>query len=101
MNNKDTLIEMTLNKVRSLGVKVTKKQVALIVDAIFSADGAILDCLKSVDARISITKFGAFQAVLRSPRIMRNPKTGEMVSVPARKRMRFVPSAVFLRELDK
>lgn len=42
-------------------------------------------------------QLGTFRAVERKPRVARNPQTGERVDVPARKAVKFVPSAEFKR----
>ena len=43
------------------------------------------------ERRIELRGFGVFEVVRRSPRIARNPKTGESVSVPARTVVKFRP----------
>lgn len=51
---------------------------------------AILESLKE-GKRIELRNFGVFQIKLRKRRIGRNPKTGEVVSVPERRIVTFKP----------
>ncbi len=60
----------------------------------------ILDVLTTTLAngdRIEIRGFGGFSILHRDARIGRNPKTGEMVSVPGRRFLHFKPG-LFLRD---
>ena len=41
---------------------------------------------------VAITGFGKFATTERSARIMRNPSTGEQVSVPAKRILKFKPA---------
>lgn len=59
----------------------TKKDVEGAVNTIFKA---MTDALVDGD-RIEIRGLGSFRVKERMPRIGRNPKTGERVSIPARK----------------
>ncbi|MCP4410334.1 MAG: integration host factor subunit beta [Gammaproteobacteria bacterium] len=43
------------------------------------------------EGRIEIRGFGSFSIHARSPRVGRNPRTGETVSVPAKRRPHFKP----------
>jgi nucleoid DNA-binding protein len=51
----------------------------------------IADALERGD-EVRIHGFGAFKTAQRSARVGRNPRTGESVSVPARRAVRFSPS---------
>ncbi len=51
---------------------------------------SILEVLKE-GKRIELRNFGVFQVKRRKPRIGRNPKTGEAVSVPERRVVTFKP----------
>lgn len=59
----------------------TKKDVESAVNAIFRAMG---DALISGD-RIEIRGLGSFRVKERMARVGRNPKTGEVVKIPARR----------------
>jgi len=61
------------------GVDVSKKHADEVVDFIFDT---ITSCLKKGD-EVSIAGFGAFITKARKARTARNPRTGEMVQVPA------------------
>ena len=56
------------------------REVEKIVDVIFDS---ILDALKDGN-RVEIRGFGNFSITKRLPKKARNPKTGEIVSVPAK-----------------
>jgi integration host factor subunit beta len=56
------------------------RQVEKIVDVVFNS---ILDALKDGN-RVEIRGFGNFSITKRAPKKARNPKTGEVVSVPAK-----------------
>lgn len=61
--------------------ELTKKSVEGAVNAIFDA---MRDALTQGD-RIEIRGLGTFRVKERSPRLGRNPRTGEAVAIPARK----------------
>jgi DNA-binding protein HU-beta len=42
--------------------------------------------------RVAFSGFGSFEVRTRKPRKGRNPKTGEIISIPERKRVKFIPS---------
>lgn len=59
--------------------KMTRKTASLTIDAIFDA---IKQSLKAGDP-VTLVGFGSFKAKKRSARIGRNPRTGEVISIPA------------------
>ncbi|MDP2669277.1 MAG: HU family DNA-binding protein [bacterium] len=61
------------------GMNTSKKHSDEVVDFIFDT---ITACLKKGD-EVSIAGFGAFVTKARKARTARNPRTGEMVQVPA------------------
>ena len=64
----------------AIGPGVTKKDCAAVIDA-------FLNAVKQAIANgehIEIRGFGTFKVRNRRPRIARNPRTGESVTVPAR-----------------
>ena len=79
-----------LSKVANL----TKKQSEAIVDTIFESISEALEKGEKVELR----GFGSFRIRRRRPRRGRNPKTGAIVSVPA-KRVPFFRVGRRLREL--
>ena len=44
---------------------------------------------------VSFVGFGKFVSTEKSERVMRNPRTGEQVTVPAKKSVRFKPAKLF------
>ncbi len=61
---------------------------AVAEDALNGIIGAIGDALASGD-KITLVGFGTFDVAERSQREGRNPRTGEMISIPASKVVRF------------
>lgn len=66
-------------------VKMPKSQVATVVNGTFDV---ITDALKAGD-KVTVTGFGAFEAVERKARVARNPQTGAEVKVAAHKAPHF------------
>ena len=84
MNKKDL--------VRTVSEKTgfTQKDVMTVVDSVVET---IMNSV--VNEEINITGFGKFLAVERAGRIMRNPATGEQVTVPSKKSVKFKPAKSF------
>lgn len=57
-------------------------------------DAKISDLMEVLDANgvVKVRGFGVFTRKVRAARVMRNPKTNEPVSVPARPYIHFKPS---------
>jgi integration host factor subunit beta len=62
-------------------MKISKKEADVVVKTIF---GTIVDSL-SKGEKVELRGFGSFRIKKRKPRKSRNPKTGEIVHVPAKK----------------
>jgi len=80
----------------AIGPGVTKKDCGAVIDA-------FLNAVKQAIANgehIEIRGFGTFKVRHRKPRIARNPRTGESVTVPARAVPIFKPSRLFKREVE-
>lgn len=74
-----------------------------IADARLAVD-AILDAMTSAltrGGRIEIRGFGSFALNSRPPRIGRNPKTGELVKVPAKVAPHFKPGKALRECVDR
>jgi DNA-binding protein HU-beta len=71
----------------SAGGELTKKQVAEIVDATFSAMG---DAIKG--GRFAYPSFGTFTLKERAARTGRNPANGETIQIAASKSIGFKPA---------
>jgi len=73
---------------------IANKQPHLLQKDVELAINNILDALTTAivnGSRIEIRGFGGFSTTNRDPRIGRNPKTGEIVSVPRRRTLHFKP----------
>ena len=77
--NKAQLAEKVYEMHAEKGVDVSKKHAEEVVDFIFDT---ITASLKKGD-EVSIAGFGAFAVKNRKARTARNPRTGEIVQVPA------------------
>ena len=81
----------------ALGLRVTKRECGLVVDA-------FLDAVKEALARgdgIEIRGFGTFKVRHRKARTARNPRTGEAVEVAARDVPVFQPSRLLRSRVDR
>jgi len=74
---KSALIELLSQKNRNL----TKKQVEYIINDVFDQ---IKVTLKNKD-KVEIRGFGSFKVRTKDEKIGRNPKTGEVIKIPAKK----------------
>ena len=71
---------------------LTKKTVAQIVDAVFTEMGDYFirtRVSRNAAARLTYPGFGTFSKRRRPPRMVRNPQTGDPITIPARRRSRF------------
>ena len=64
----------------ALKTELTKKQTAKVVDLFLQC---IIEALQAGD-KVELRGFGSFRCRVRRPRQGRNPKTGDVVEVPAR-----------------
>jgi len=69
-------------------VLTTKGEAALAVETAFETVRLAL----SRGEKVVVSNFGTFRVKSRQPRVGRNPKTGEQVSVPSRRGVRFKAS---------
>lgn len=77
--NKAQLVETIAEKT------ATKKEAQEIVDTVWSA---IKDSLKK-EEDVAISGFGTFKVKQTKARTGRNPKTGETIQIPAKKKVAF------------
>lgn len=87
-----TKVDLT-DRVTALG-DLTRRDSEVIVETMFDS---IVSALKAGE-KVEIRGFGSFRTRQRNSRTGRNPKTGAMVSVPA-KRVPFFKPSKELREL--
>lgn len=70
------------------------------------AEGVIIECFQQIKDRmvenepVNVYGFGTFKPVVRAERVGRNPATGEALTIPETKTVRFVPSANFKSALN-
>jgi integration host factor subunit beta len=76
--------------VRALNEKLPELQIRDVELALNCMLGQMADALAH-GQRIEIRGFGSFDLHRRSPRIARNPKTGEAVNLPAKVAIHFKP----------
>ena len=81
--NKSQLIKTVADK-----GDLSQKQVAELLDLI---EDTLVENLKAGE-KIQLSGFGTFEVRERAERKGRNPKTGEVVSVPSCKYLAFVPA---------
>lgn len=67
--------------------KMTKKDVGVVLDATLKC---VSDALKE-DDKVTLVGFGTFQVKSRAARDGRNPKTGAVLKIPAKKVPVFTP----------
>jgi DNA-binding protein HU-beta len=94
--NKQELIEAVARK-----TKLTPGQAGKALDAVFSPDpqkGTIAAVLKS-GGKVTLAGFGTFETRNRRARTGRNPRTGEMIQIPARKSPAFRPGKTLKDEM--
>jgi integration host factor subunit beta len=73
---KSDLVELLANRFPSLRADDAKESVTIILETLTAS--------LARGQRVEIRGFGSFSNNYRPPRIGRNPKTGEMVKVPAK-----------------
>jgi len=83
--NRNSLIE-ALGKVLS-----TRKEARDAVETMFAAIKSSLKC----GEKVVIAGIGSFNTIIVRAKMVRNPKTGQMMNVPPRKKIRFRQSKDF------
>ncbi len=78
---KSELVDLATDRLENL----TRKDAEIIVDAIF--DGMVDSLAKG--ERIDIRGFGSFSVKDQAARQGRNPKTGEVIQIPAKRKASF------------
>ena len=90
-----TKADIVENLYEKLGV-YSKKEAAQIVEVVFEA---IKETLSSGE-KLKISGFGNFVVRTKQKRIGRNPKTGDKITISARKVLTFKPSQVLKNALN-
>ena len=89
--NKAELIAKAAND-----AKMTKKSVALALDALMNAAQSVL----AEGEEIHISGFGVFSVKKKDAYLARNPKTNEPVQMPETKRITFTASKVLKEKIQ-
>ncbi len=89
MNRKD----LTLRLMKE--AEITTIQATKAVNAMIEGIKAAL----KRGERVTLSGFGSFEVKVRNPRKGRNPKTGQEVAIPKKKRIKFNPSKSFREAL--
>lgn len=85
MNRKDIILKLMKN------AGITTKQATQALNSMIEG---IKEALRKGE-RVTLSGFGSFEVKVRNPRKGRNPKTGEEVAIPSKKRLKFNPSRSF------
>ncbi|MGQ9472067.1 MAG: HU family DNA-binding protein [Candidatus Aminicenantales bacterium] len=85
MNRKDLILKLMKN------AGITTKQATQGLNSMIEG---IKEALRKGE-RVTLSGFGSFEVKVRNPRKGRNPKTGEEVAIPSKKRLKFNPSRSF------
>lgn len=80
-------------------VNLTKKETEVVIDTMF--DGIAKALASSNDGKVELRGFGSFRVRRRGARQGRNPQTGAMVSVPAKKVPYFKPGKELKALIDR
>jgi integration host factor subunit beta len=89
---KSELIEKISAKIPQLGNKDVELSVKTLIDK-------VIDSLAAGD-RTEVRGFGSFSVHYRKPRIGRNPKTGDSVSLPGKNAAHFKPGKVLRNKIN-
>ena len=89
--NKRELIDEVSEK-----VGITKKEIGNIVDAIMEAIKKAL----SRGEKVTLFGFGTFQLIERKARRGRNPRTGEIIQIPAKRAVKFRAGKVLRKAVE-
>lgn len=89
---KSELIEKISTKIPQLGNKDVELSVKALIDK-------VIDSLATGE-RTEIRGFGSFSVHYRKPRIGRNPKTGDSVSLPGKNAAHFKPGKVLRNKIN-
>jgi len=82
MNRKDLILKIMKE------AQITTSQATRALNTTLEAIKAAL----KRGERVTLSGFGSFEVKIRNPRKGRNPKTGEEVAIPRKKRVKFNPS---------
>ena len=78
-------------------VQLPKYQIETVVNLVLQG---IMDTLQARDT-VELRGFGSFRLYRRKPRVGRNPKTGDLVQIPATQVPRFAAGKAFRALVDQ
>lgn len=85
---KSELINAVNEAAAEQDIELTKKDTRVLIDLLFETVAAAI----KEDERFSYPNFGTFTVKHRKARTGRNPRTSEMIQIPASKSVGFKPS---------
>ncbi|MBU1241330.1 HU family DNA-binding protein [Myxococcota bacterium] len=91
-----------ISKTKDL-TSVTKKQVGVIVDALFEELGSYFvktKAVKKADPKLTYPGFGTFKKRKRNSKKGRNPQTGAEITIPSHYTITFTPSSVLKNKMN-
>jgi nucleoid DNA-binding protein len=93
---KGKLVSCVTDQLSEKGFKVPHSEAAAVVDATFESIRKLLH----EEGRVNIPSFGTFILVNSSPRRSKNPKSGEIINVEAKKRPKFRAAIGLMAEFN-
>jgi integration host factor subunit alpha len=76
----------------------TKKEAADITDVVFET---MKEALADGDGSLKLSGFGTFTVKKKNPRLGRNPRTGQKMTITKRQVLTFKPSQILRRAVNK
>jgi len=76
--------------------KLTRLDVSKVLDTLFATITSSLQ----VDDKVSIHGFGSFTKRTRKPRLVRNPRTGNLIQIESAYLPKFTPATAFKEALQ-
>ena len=77
---------------------VSKKIAGEYVEAFLET---VEDCLTGIDGQVQFVGFGHFEVKETVERVRRNPKTGEEITIPAKKAVKFKAGKSLVSKVNK
>ncbi|MDU0810036.1 MAG: HU family DNA-binding protein [Burkholderia sp.] len=90
--NKQELINAISNEIGTSKIK-TSKMLNILLN--------VIKKVVSDGESVQLIGFGSFTSSNRSIRTGRNPKTGEIINIPASKKVKFTPGKAFRNAINK
>lgn len=91
------MTKLELTEMIQLNSGLTKRESADILDTVFS----IIKETLNQGENLKISGFGSFEIKEKSPRMGRNPQTGESITISRRRVLSFKPSTVLKAQINQ